>query len=215
MIRLLIFLIMICPPAAAGPWLRAKGKQFQSITVESTTDISTANPYSSVYYELGLTDRFTVGFDMGSDVLGFSSALFFARTSLWQGTGGSHVAAELAFGGMQDYAGYWAAVRPGLAWGRGISFHQGGWVVVDASYGYRPKDGRTLAKIEGTLGLRHGERFKFLLQGTAEKISGQDATFSVNPGIAYRIGKEYHLVGSIVAYNNRSTAIKIGLWREF
>ena len=215
MIRLVLIILLLSPPAMAGPWLRAKGDQFWSMTVESAAGGSSLNPYSSVYYEMGLNERWTVGLDAGSDILGYSSALLFARTSVWQGDRGGRVAIELGFGGLLDTAGQWVVMRPGISWGRGLNFHQGGWVSVDATYGYRPKDGRGITKIEGTLGLNQGKRAKLLLQITAEKPSNHDLSLSATPGIAFKIGKEYHLVAGAVFNNDQPTALKVGLWREF
>lgn len=215
MIRLVFIILLLCPPAMAGPWLRAKGDQFWSISVESATGGNSLNPYSSIYYELGMNDRWTVGLDAGSDILGYSSALLFARTSIWQGDDGGRVAIELGFGGMLDTAGQWVVIRPGISWGRGLTIYQGGWVSLDATYDYRPNDGRGIAKVEATLGLNQGKRAKLLLQLMAEKPSHLDISMSATPGIAYQLGKEYHLVAGAVFNTDQPTALKLGFWREF
>lgn len=215
MIRLMVFLCLICPPATAGPWLRAKGDQFLSVSVETIEQDGQINPYSAVYYEMGLSDRWTVGLDAGADILGYSSALAFARTSLWQGKRGDRMAVELALGAVQDASGPSIAIRPGISWGRGLELYQGGWIAVDATFGRRVGNHRNIAKIETTLGLNHGDRSKFLFQVTLEKPSGEDLFVSATPGLAYRVGKEFHLVAGIVASNSRSAALKFGIWREF
>ncbi|WP_139280679.1 hypothetical protein [Shimia gijangensis] len=186
------------------------------MSIETAFEGGQTNPYSSVYYEMGLSERWTVGLDAGTDMLGYSSALLFARTSVWQRQGGGRVAAEIALGGvLGSTSGQSFALRPGLSWGRGIGLYQGGWVAVDATYGYKPSDNTSLAKVETTLGLNHGQRIKLMLQATVEKPSGQGTSVSVTPGLAYRFGDEFHLITGVVAYKNRSTALKIGLWREY
>ena len=211
----LIVLCLLGSSAAAGPWLRAPGTQFLSLSVEASKDTLRPETYGSIYYEYGLRPKLTLGLDAGRDSWGQSSALIFARLPLWLSESGSRAAADFAIGQMTDSTGTYLAIRPGLSWGRALKWGQGGWLSIDATYAYVPETTNTLAKIEGTLGLNHSDRVKYLLQLIAEKPTGQDTLVSATPGLAWRFGKGSHLLGGVILRSDGSTTLKLGLWRDF
>ena len=66
MLRLVIFLLLIAPPVAGGPWMRAPGHGFVSISTEvPLSPDATRWTYNAAYAEYGLTPRLAIGLDMG------------------------------------------------------------------------------------------------------------------------------------------------------
>ncbi|WP_299351849.1 hypothetical protein [uncultured Shimia sp.] len=213
--RLAIVFILFCTAASAGPWLRAPGQQFLSLSVEADLKGDRAEALGLAYYELGLTPNITLGIDAGADSWGQSSTLAFARFPLLRSDTGHVIATEIALG---PYTGTTVSdwvIRPGLSWGRGLDFWQGGWIMVDAQYAYLIETGLGRSKLETTLGLNHGNRIKSLLQITVEKTDGVDITVSVTPGLAWRISEQIQLVGGVIWRSDSSSALKLGLWREY
>lgn len=215
MILRIVFLCLISTPALAGPWIRTPGDQFLSITTEVQKQDGFINSYNAVYYEYGLSNHLTLGLDAGADLFGYQSTLAYARTPVWRGPHGVRVSAELGLGGMQDSAGRWAVVRPGLSLGQGFAFWKGGWWALDATYSYRPEDRRGVAKVDSIMGLNYGDRYKVMLQVVAEKPTGADASLSATPGVAIRFAPGMHLVAGVVTYTDRPTSLKFGIWTEF
>ncbi|WP_127114944.1 hypothetical protein [Shimia sediminis] len=212
---IVIVLSFMGRPGHAGPWLRAPGSQFLSLSVEWGQEDTRPSAYGSIYYEYGLRPNLTLGLDAGRDSWGQSTALAFARIPLMVHDSGSRMAAEMAMGSYGNGSDTEFAIRPGLSWGRPLHFGQGGWLSLTATYDYVPKTKQALAKVEGTLGLNRGEQMKLLLQVTAEKPKKQDDLFTATPGVAWRIGQTSHLLGGVILRSDGSTALKLGLWREF
>lgn len=213
--RLVILLLLMTTPVLAGPWPRAPGAQFMSMSVEGNHGIDRAPAYGSLYYEYGLWPRLTLGVDAGMDSWGQSGTLIFARMPIVNTASGHWVTGELGVGAFGNLAGSEPALRPGLSWGRHLDIWQGGWVSLEAKYTRLLVSDQEWAKLEATMGLNHGTRVKYLLQVTAESFSGLDPMATVTPALAFRVGKSFHLVGGIIARSDGSAALKLGLWADY
>lgn len=214
MIRTLLLLLFLATPAIPGPWMREQGRGFASLSSEPPLTPGTAT-YTSLYLEYGLRPRLTLGFDGGSDFIGSGSALLFARTPLWQGRH-SRMSAEIALG-AEWYPGFQSPlVRPGLSWGR--NYHLGertGWMALDATWSWRPKDATHRPKIEATLGLNLSKRSKVMLQSTWEHDNGTHS-LSLTPTLLYRFSKNSFITTGVVLHQApRPSTLKFGVWRSF
>ena len=128
--RLAILMLLMTTPALAGPWPRAPGAQFLSLSAEGNHGPGRAEAYGSLYYEYGLLPRLTLGVDAGMDSWGQSGTLVFARVPIVNTPSGHWVAGELGVGAYANPTGSEPALRPGLSWGRHLDIWQGGWVSV-------------------------------------------------------------------------------------
>lgn len=213
MIRIALLCCLFFSPAQAGPWMRAQGTQFLSISSESEIG-NDGSPFSSLYYEYGAGSRLTLGIDAGANTTGYSKSFLFLRTPLQQSENGARMALEFALGQLNDNSGGHPAIRGGISWGKGLNINHGGWISLSATLDYLPYSNRTDVKFEGTLGLNRGKRSKLLMQITAERIAGQDVTASFTPGLAWKMNNATHLVGGIVLKSDQSPALKLGIWLE-
>ncbi|MCP9480345.1 hypothetical protein NNA36_00080 [Shimia sp. CNT1-13L.2] len=214
MIRTLLFLLFAATPALSGPWMRDQGNGFASFATESPITPGSAS-YSSLYIEYGLRPRLTLGFDGGSDFTGSGSALLFARTPLWNGKH-SRLSADLALG-AEWYPGLQSPViRPGLSWGRNYLLRdKSGWMALDTTWSWRPKDDTHRPKLEATLGLTVTARSKVMLQSTWEHANGTHS-LSLTPTHVYRFGKNSFLTSAVVLHQSpRPSAFKFGVWYTF
>jgi hypothetical protein len=214
MIRTLLFLLFAATPALCGPWMRDQGNGFASFATESPITPG-APSYSSLYIEYGLRPRLTLGFDGGSDFAGSGSALAFARTPVWTGKN-SRLAADLALGLKWSPGFQSPVIRPGLAWGRNYHLREkSGWMALDATWSWRPRDDTHRPKLEATLGLAVTARSKVMLQSTWEQGNGTHS-LSLTPTFLYRFNKNNVITTAIVLHQSpRPSAFKFGLWYTF
>ena len=101
MIRLLIVLLLISQTCHAGPRPRGAGKSFVALSYEAPYLTEETRPYSSLYFEYGLSDLWTVGLDAGADLHGSGSALAFLHRPIFSGDSPWKVSAEMAIGSAQ------------------------------------------------------------------------------------------------------------------
>lgn len=217
------FLFLICAfPACAGPWLRTKGTGFSATTIElSPADPSTTAPYppmysvdayNSVYIEYGLAPRLTIGLDGGSDLDGNGSGFAFLRFPLREGHP-SRIAGEIAIGARWSLDDLTLLLRPGLSWGRGITFFdKPGWTTLDATLTIPSDGGRITPKIDAMLGLNTSDRLKLMLGLTLER-----PTLTLSPSIAYRTWGRYHLTLGLKLHSEKSRPLSVafGFWQDF
>lgn len=217
MIRLLIVLLLISQTCHAGPWPRGAGKSFVALSYEAPYLTGETRPYSSLYFEYGLSDLWTVGLDAGADLHGSGSALAFLHRPIFSGDSPWKVSAEMAIGTAQIPMGRAFVVRPGLSVGRGYSvFNQTGWATLDLFLTYAPDNAFWLGKAEGTVGLNLTRDSKLLLQVTSEQTSLGERYHSVGFGGAYQIKPGLHVISGLVQKSQSPVPnVKIGLWYSF
>jgi len=217
----------------AGPWARAPGEVFLSFSQNLSasaealaTGMMEVSGYSSIYGEVGLGRRLTLGLDLGrgDDT---DEAIVFLRRTLTRPEGRVQVALDLGYGERSaDLLGDSQLARIGLSLGRGIDAAAldwlpvemtGGWVGLDAITVWDLTRNEQRWKIEATLGLRPSERVSVLLQGIAEQWPGADISYGLNPSVVFQIRE-----GTSVELGLRSSfddtprvGLELGLWHQF
>ncbi|SFM56878.1 hypothetical protein [Shimia aestuarii] len=209
-------LFLAADAALAGPWPRAPGTHFLSLALESPSDPQLAEQsYTSLYYEYGARNDWTLGLDIGADTLGYGKAIAFARRSIWRGDR-ARVAVEFGLGSQAAFQGTDVALRPGISWGRNVTLlGRHGWMSADATLTYLPRLRRAIGKLETTLGVTLGADSKILIQFTAEQETGKPATFTMTPTHAQAIGKSSFLTTSVILSPDRPARFKFGIWLQF
>lgn len=217
MLRLVIFLLLIAPPVAGGPWMRAPGHGFVSISTEvPLSPDATRWTYNAAYAEYGLTPRLAIGLDMGMNLDDSGKALVFLRTPLLQDRLSWPLAVELGAGAHFRQGLAEPVLRPGLSLGRSLDTGWGPvWAVADLSATYRGEQGDVLPKLDLVLGLDRTARSSFVLRLTTEKWPGQDVVFTAEPSIVHSFHERARLqVGLALRSDGLPPALKLGIWTD-
>ncbi|MCM2561727.1 hypothetical protein M8756_04510 [Lutimaribacter sp. EGI FJ00015] len=211
MLRLaVIFWLMMAGPLWAGAWPRGKGNVF----VTALTYLTQNGTYSGIYAEWGLTDRLTLGLDVGHGVSGEEKAVAFLRLPMLERLSNHEFAWEL---GLGEIAGE-KVIRPGLSWGKSVELAgRPGWIAVDSVAEMRTETLATDYKADLTLGLTVTDRRKIMMQFQAGVQSGDEPFLRLVPSITFglsnrtqlEIGLTHDLLGV------RDTGIKAAVWYEF
>lgn len=213
-----ILSLLLCPPdAQAGPWPRREGSTFVSADVRLSwpKHLLAGLPgemmqYYTLYVEYGLTERLTLGLDLGRSVSGNGKTVVFLQYPLRSRDRGLQATAQLGFGRISGKA----VVRPGLALGWGGKL---GWTSAEAVAEIRPETGMTDLKLDLTLGVNLFEDSKWILQmqtGAPQEAPefARIATSVILPlphGLKAETGVTWGLEG------DESFGVKFGLWKEF
>ena len=221
MTRLLFAALLLCLPAQdalAGAWPRKQGAGFVSLATRlawpqdtaTWTSPAPADHYETFYLEYGLTDRLTLGFDLGRSVSGNGKAIAFAQLPLRQADKGPQLAAQLGVGRISGDA----IIRPGLSlgWGR-----KNGWVSLDSVAEIALDGGETDYKLDITWGRNLAQDRKLIIQlqtGVQENDPGfarlaPSLVVPVRKKIKAELGATWGLTG------DASMGIKFGLWADF
>lgn len=228
--RMILVLLGVLLPqlSAAGPWPRGEGNQFLSVSVEIELENRITDddaPFGTLYYERGLKNDLTLGFDGGSDPLGVSKAFGFVRWPVGPADGPARLALEFGVGAFDGIL----AVRPALSWGRGITYGSlPGWIslksrlVVQETY-----DG--VLETDFTLGLKPGPRSMVILQlQTGQPFEASQVVQANQPILGDFFAKiapsyvhefrpnqriEVGLIGGITGSDDFK--LKLGLWQDF
>lgn len=205
-------------PARAGAWPQEKGHWFASAAVQLIWPkrlghwVSTApvSRYDMAYLEYGLTERWTLGADIGRSVSGRDKTVVFLRHPIFPRDTGPKLAAELGFGRID---GLWV-LRPGISLGMGWSR---GWIAADA-LAEVPLGGAALdTKLDVTFGLNLTQERKLLLQLQSGKHRRDAAFLRIAPSyvrpltdrISAEFGASYGIAG------DRGMGLKAGVWAKF
>ncbi len=216
MIRLALLLLAFASVAHAGAWPRGKGNGFAMVSLQATAP-SLSGPvsyYTSSYVEFGLTDKLTLGSDVGHSVSGNSKALLFLSYPIATLGEKHHFAAEISFGRIAGDT----VVRPGLNYGFGFENRIGkGWFTLDSLFEHHIDRGHTDVKADITLGFNHERGFKSILQLQLGKQRGDNGFARLAPSFAMPMGRKMHfeLGFSTELRGPKAYGIKAGLWRAF
>ncbi len=217
MLRILIIVLLLGSQVHAGPWPREKGKVFLSVSAQSEKSPQTGlmNNFSAAYGEYGLTEKLTLGIDLGTDGLTSSKAVAFARFPVLEREGPWLFAVEMGLGVVDTRM----AVRPGFTLGRGLSLGQmGGWFTVDTRAVLKGGPRGSFLETDVTLGLNSSERTKTILQlqtGLPSKGSAY-AKFAPSLVIVQKKPGHYLEIGASAGLMNAADyGVKVGVWREF
>lgn len=202
----------------AGAWPREKGRVFASTSVRlfwpqdisRRTSRAPTGRYNTFYAEYGLTDRLTLGLDLGRSVSGADKDMLFLRLPLSPRGARVKVAAELGLGVIDRQA----VSRPGLSLGLGL---QGGWLSVEGLAEVSQHTGAVDYKLDLTRGWNLRENRKFMLQLQTGKPSGKEpfarlassVVLPLTPAFSVEIGGSWDLAGG------DTFGMLLGLWSEF
>lgn len=224
----------LCGPAAqAGPWARAPGDVFLSFSQNISSSVETiaagtldVGNYSSIYGELGLGRRLTLGVDLGRGEY-TEEAMVFLRRTLTRPDARYQVALDFGIGQRHvDVLGDSNLARIGLSVGRGFSADaldwipfqmSGAWVNMDAVAIYDTTREEHRWKVEATVGFSPSDRFHLMLQIMAEEWPGADLTYGLNPSVVFRIREGTSIeIGARANFSDSPRiGIELGLWQEF
>lgn len=224
---------LVAPVAQAGPWAREPGEVFLSYAHNLGTTaeaLATGNmameAYSSLYGEVGLGHRLTLGVDLGRGTY-TDEALIFLRRTLTRPDATWQVALDFGYGQRRvDVIGDSRLARVGLSAGRGFGAEAldwlpgdmaGGWIGVDAVTIYDLTRENQRWKVEATLGLRHSERLSMMLQLIAEDWPGNDTSYGINPSVVFQVrdGTSLELGVRTTFEEDPRVGLELGLWHQF
>lgn len=207
-----IFSLWLCIlplDAEAGPWLRAEGAGFASVSSKLDQDLGSDH---SLYAEYGLRSNLTLGAKLEAKLrlnrLSDPQALIFLRQPLGPRNGKVLYAYDIG-AGLREGAPFG---RLGLSLGRGLNWGTfSGWAVLDTSVdiGADP-----VFKADATLGLSLDASWKVMLQAFLNHEARQ-TELTLAPSVIWQPkgkGPSYQLS---VEFKERQTALRLGLWTEF
>jgi hypothetical protein len=211
-------MISMTGPAFAGAWLRDTGAKFFSYGATLRKSGGYLRPEYSFYGEFGISPYLTLGLGFNESGGQSGHVLVFARFPVahsWQNT---KVAVELGLGG-NHYLGKWdGMVKSTLSVGRGFSSRWGnGWINVDTGLELRRPANRPALKLDATIGLSEGMRFRPMLQIETTYITGKPLIWAVIPSVmidgrnnqTWVVGIERKTTGQ------PTLGLRFGLWRKF
>lgn len=216
MLRLLAVFLLITDHAHAGAWPREPAHHFAAVALRFSDRAVPGAPRQrlAIYYEYGLSERLTIGLDIGSSAAGLDKALFFAQIPIGRGNGPLRFSANIGIGTIAGRP----ALRPALSVGRGFSIGQrSGWAEMTTTAEIDLKSGTMGGKLDLTIGLSLTDKSKVYGQIFASdsqtgppdiRVEGSFAT-RLRDGLMIDIG----LSRGIAPIND--TRLKIGLWRDF
>ena len=204
--------------AHAAAWPQERGAWFASLTTHLSwpQDITTwasyapTGRYDALYLEYGLTDRLTVGLDLGRSVSGGGKTVAFLQFPALPETSALKAAVQLGIGQIDGRQ----VIRPGLLLGLG---RDGGWLAGDLLI-EQPVTGAPFdIKLDMTWGLNLPKERKLILQVQTGRHAGDPAFVRLAPSIVVplrgpfstEIGAAWGLSG------DDSMGLKLGIWTQF
>ncbi|GAW32985.1 hypothetical protein RA2_00020 [Roseovarius sp. A-2] len=219
MLRYLLLSLLLMPwfaaPALPGAWPRAKGTAFvaTSAQIEGPDEHGVYRQNVTLFAEYGLTERLTLGVDVGGDAVRTSKTVAFLRWPVGPAERPLKLAVELGGGQVQGET----ALRPGLNIGRGIKlWERYGWLAVD-SRAVLVEGGGTSLEGEATFGLSVTARSRVILQlQVGAPDEGRDYT-RFAPSFVYQIRPGAHIEAGLIEPLTGAghRGFKLGLWRSF
>lgn len=213
-----LILLFCTSLAQAGAWPRDKGKGFATTAtrlswpqdLDHWTSSNPTQEYYTAYLEYGLTDRVTLGLDLGRSVSGDGKTVGFIQWPLRSAGKGPVISVALGFGKI----GGESVLRPGLFMGWGL---EKGWVTVEALSEYQIETGLTDHKIDLTWGRNLAKDRKLILQVQTGKPAIDPAFVRFAPSIVFPAGKRLKLETGATwgLMGDTSMGLKFGIWTEF
>lgn len=254
----LLCLLGLSLPAAvwAGAWPRGAGNVFLSAAREWTTTedhIAFAAGarayengrltgitefesfgYGSLYGEIGITDRITLGFDAGAeDAADTFQWIAFGAIAVTPPEWRFQATVEMGLGrrefpedpperapiGELRPGGTEAVFRPGLLLGYGFTTPWGGgWTTLELRQERRQERDETVDKVDVTLGLAPGARSLVYVQAQYTDYPLADPNLRLVPTYVRRFGDHLSLETALLADvwgSGDRVGIRAGLWVEF
>lgn len=231
----LIILCLTAPSALAGPWPRAKGESFLSFALE----YSDSRDYAGLYAEYGLTEKLTLGLDLGGTSSTAKKAIAFARWPVGNTKGALRMAAQLGLG----YGERWRTppfklvikgggplpplpgprpemqpiLQTGFSIGRGLKLlGHNGWITLDTR---AEMDDHLAAHYaaDATIGLTVPKGHKLILQVQTGSTATGASWAKLAPAYVLQLSDRQHLEMGLVAgvAGDTDIAARLGLWQRF
>ena len=221
MFRLILVFWLMClsaHPAAAGAWLREKGKGFLAY---SNLTASTMDTAYTAYFDYGLTEKTTIGatLDVYTPLRHQMSGkgILFIRRSLDWGIIDGHWAYELGIGARHTGVEFVPIAKTALSYGRGITWgKRDGWFAVDTGIEWGFGDAQHLVKIDTTIGLEFSPRSKGMLQ-VFSTFNEDWGSVTIAPSYIFEtIKKKNYLFGLETSSSaSKVISVKFGVWQSF
>ena len=238
----LLLLILPACMAHAGPWPRAEGEVFLSLSAERDRD---GNSYTGLYGEYGLRSRQTLGFELGHSNAGESSVMIWWQRALDDGDGPNRFAISSGIGVLERDDKLVALAQVGASWGRGFDslpwlgdVPGGGWLAVDARIKLANSDeeepdrtpdenGRwssrkvyltpkTTVKTDVTLGWNASSSMMLINQLRLEDRDDTGFSAKLASSVVRDIGPVKMELGVVMKLSGEGEhAVKIGTWFKF
>lgn len=215
------FAILLClsaPMAQAGAWPRAEGTGFVSLSQRLSWPQDLAalqtddarQDYATLYAEYGVTDRLTLGLDLGRSVSGDDKSVLFVQYPLRAAPTGPKVTAQLGLGRIGDKT----ILRPGLSLGWGL---ERGWLSLDGVAEIATREKTTDYKLDITWGRSLSKDRKLILQVQTGFPTHGDAFVRLAPSMVFPVSDRLQAELGVtwdVSGDDRM-GILVGLWRDF
>ncbi|MDP5309152.1 hypothetical protein [Paracoccus spongiarum] len=219
--------------AQAGPWPRAEGTHFLSLSAERDRD---GNDYLGIYGEYGLSPRTTLGYEIGHSNAGESSLILWMQRPLDDGDGVFRLTWQGGIGVVRRDGDLSPVALSGLSLGRGFEgLLGGGWISAEArvkvagvtdpvAVSAGLDDGalayltpETEVKADLTLGLRPRGDLMWINQLRLERRQGQDAEAKLATSLVHDLGGPVKIEAGVVLplSGGGEQAVKLGSWLEF
>lgn len=209
---------LFAPGVEAGAWPRKQGEGFASVSIRlgwpkeisTWTQIQPTEDYSTLYFEYGVTDRLTVGLDIGHSVGGNGKTVLFAQWPIQQANKRPKIAAQLGLGVIAGNR----VIRPGLSlgWGR-----EKGWISIDSVAEAYIDSKRIDMKLDMTLGRNLARDRKLIVQVQTGKPDGRDPFVRLAPSLVLPLRGAVKMETGVTwgLTGDSSMGLKFGLWTDF
>lgn len=209
-----LVLCLYAGQAEAGAWPRQKGALFVSTAnYGPIPTVGVQGTFTSVYLEYGLTDKITVGLDLGRGVSGKSKTVVFGRIPIGPTDGKWRFAAELGIGKIAGEQ----VIRPGLSIGRSVDWADGGWLSLDLTSEVQQTGARLDIKGDFTFGLRLSPRLTAMVQIQGGLPHKEPDFLRIVPSILFDMRRKEKLEFGLSHdfMNPGVPGIKVGYWKDF
>ncbi|WP_323766574.1 hypothetical protein [Antarctobacter sp.] len=209
---------LVAGSAQAGAWPRKQGDGFASLSIRlgwpqdmgTWTSVDPTEDYSTLYVEYGLTDRLTMGLDVGHSVSGSGKTVLFFQWPLRQSDTGAQVSAQFGFGTVSGQR----VVRPALSVGWGL---KKGWISIDSVAETYVDTGKTDLKLDMTWGRNLSKDRKLILQVQTGQPDGRDPFVRIAPSLVLPLRGPVKLETGLTwgLTGDTSMGLKFGVWTDF
>lgn len=217
---IVLLALLAAPAARAGAWMRDQGAGFLALSATLGQDGGGLRHDTGLYAEYGAWPRLTLGIDANTRSDLATHVLGFARVPLSGPGRRMRLALDLGVGAHLDSGGgdWKPMARATLSLGRSFASILGdGWFGVDAAYERRFGQPTAAIRLDTTIGLSSGPRFRPLIQMETYHVSDgrTDWAASASVMIDGRRGRTW-----VVGFRHESAdggriALRAALWRSF
>ncbi|QDY68824.1 hypothetical protein [Qingshengfaniella alkalisoli] len=225
--------------ASAGAWPRGAGHAFLSVAYEGTArkdaldqdrlqetegEVETFS-YSAIYGEFGVSDRVTLGIDIGTEGERFTqSNIVFASVSVGPADWRHQFALELGVGNREiptfglQRGETETVFRPGLSWGYGFDSRVGpGWAALDLRQEIRQTTDETALKADLTVGVTPDDKWQYFVQFQGNHYPHEDPKLRIVPTAVRHYTDWLALESALLVetHGGNQLGARIGLWFTF